>query len=150
MKIPARPPIGHVVAYEYLWSSKAGKRQDGAKTYPTALILSTRDELGSTLVYALGISHMRPPDGRRALDVPAKLRRHIGLDAEPQWIYTDEVNVFVWPGPDLRPAQWISRRPVVEDTCVLGALPSDWFETVKSHFAERYRRDRMRLTKRTS
>ncbi len=150
MKIPVLPPVGHVVAYEYLWSSKARKRQDGEKVYPTALILSTRDELGSTVAYALGISHMPPREGRRALEVPAKLRRHIGLDAEPQWIYTDEVNVFVWPGPDLRPAQWISQRPIVEDTCVLGALPQDWFDQVKNHFLESYKLDRMRLTKRTS
>jgi hypothetical protein len=149
MKIPALPPIGHVVAYEYLWASKARTRQDGEKVYPTALILSTRDELGSTFVYALGISHMRPPEGRRALEVPAKLRHHIGLDARPQWIYTDEVNAFVWPGPDLRPAQWISQRRIVGDTCVLGALPEDWFNLVKNHFHESYRLDRMRLTKRT-
>jgi hypothetical protein len=149
MKIPARPPVGHVVAYEYLWSSKARKRQDGEKVYPTALILSKRDELGSTIVYALGISHMRPQEGRRALEVPLKLRRYIGLDAQPQWIYTDEVNVFVWPGPDLRPAQWISQRPIVEDTCLLGALPEDWFDLVKKHFAESYDLNRLRLTKRT-
>jgi hypothetical protein len=54
MKIPARPPVGHVVAYVYLWSSKARKRRDGEKVYTTALILSKRDELGSTIVDALG------------------------------------------------------------------------------------------------
>lgn len=148
MKIPAVPPVGHVVAYEYLWSSKAGKRQDGEKVYPTALILAARDELGATIVYALGISHMTPPEGRRALEVPPKLRRHLGLDARAQWIYTDEINVFVWPGPDLRPAQWISRKPIVENTCVLGALPQDWFEQVKSHFLESYKLDRVRPVKR--
>jgi hypothetical protein len=66
MKIPAEPPIGYVVAHEYLWSSKAKQRQDGEKTYPTALLLAKKDEFGATIVYALGISHMAPPDGRRA------------------------------------------------------------------------------------
>jgi len=149
MKIPAEPPIGHVVAYEYLWSSKAGRRQDGEKTYPTALLLAKKDEFGSTIVYALGISHMKPQAGRRALQVPEKLCRHIGLDDRPQWIYTDELNLFVWPGPDLRPAQWISRKRLVENTCVLGALPRDWFELVKQHFAESYRLRQLTPTKRT-
>ncbi len=149
MKIPAAPPIGHIVAYEYLWQSKASKREDGEKTYPTALLMGKRAEAGgSTLVYALGISHMKPPADRRALEVPAKLRRWIGLDDQPQWIYTDEVNVFVWPGPDLRPAQWISQRPLVEDTCVLGPLPSDWFADVQRHFYESYQMKSMRIVKR--
>jgi hypothetical protein len=150
MKIPAKPPIGHVIAYEYLWSSKARRREDGEKTYPAALILAKNDEFGSTLVYALGISHMRPPYGRRAMEVPPGLRRHLGLDAEPQWLYTDEVNVFVWPGPDLRPAEWISRKSFVEDSCVLGPLPGDWFAEVKRHVAESYRLKHLSITKRTS
>lgn len=150
MKIPPRPPIGHVVAYEYLWASKAGRREDGEKTYPTALILARKDDFGFVLTYALGISHMQPRAGQRALEVPAKLRRRIGLDAERQWIYTDEVNVFVWPGPDLRPARWISQHPVATDGCVLGALPVDWFEDVKRHFAESYRLRHLQITKRTT
>lgn len=150
MRIPSRPPIGHVVAYEYLWASRADRREDGEKTYPTALILAQKDDFGFLLTYALGISHMRPREGQRALEVPAKLCRHIGLDAESKWIYTDEVNVFVWPGPDLRPARRISQRRVAIDGCVLGALPVDWFEEVKRHFAESYRLRHLRITKRTT
>jgi hypothetical protein len=149
MKIPAEPPIGHVIAYEYLWSSKAKRQEDGEKTYPTALLLAKKDEFGATIVYALGISHMPPAAPRRALQVPPKLCRHIGLDDRPQWIYTDELNLFVWPGPDLRPAQWISQKRLVEDTCVLGPLPTDWFERVKQHFAESYRLRQLAVTKRS-
>lgn len=149
MKVPATPPVGHLIAYEYLWSSKARRRQDGEKVYPTALILSRQDEFGATIVYALGISHMKPQNGRRALEIPPRLRRHLGLDAEPQWIYTDEVNVFVWPGPDLRPAHWLSTRELVEDSCVIGPLPDDWFALVKRHFAESYGLKRLNVTKRT-
>jgi hypothetical protein len=149
MKIPPRAPVGRIIAYEYLWSSKDRDRQDGEKVYPTALILSKRDELGSEMVYALGISHMPPQEGRRALEIPPKLRRHLGLDDDPQWLYT-EVNVFVWPGPDLRPAQWISQRPIVGNTCVLGALPNDWFALVQKHFAESYSLNRLRLTRRST
>nr|WP_316652986.1 hypothetical protein [uncultured Gellertiella sp.] len=105
--------------------------------------------MNSTLVYALGISHMPPPEGRRALEVPAKLCRWIGLDSRPQWIYTDELNLFVWPGPDLRPASRISRREGLEATCVLGALPGDWFEEVKRHFHESYVLKRLAITKRS-
>jgi len=33
--------------------------------------------------------------------------------------------------------------------CVLGALPEDWFNLVKQHFAESYELNRLQLTKRT-
>jgi hypothetical protein len=43
------------------------------------------------------------------------VKRHLGLDDEPSWIITTEVNRFVWPGPDIR---------VVEgsDTPLYGAI----------------------------
>ncbi|WEK06193.1 MAG: hypothetical protein P0Y65_08085 [Candidatus Devosia phytovorans] len=81
--------------------------------------------------------------------MPAKLARHLGLDDGPKWIYCDELNVFAWPGPDLRPAEHLSSRPLATDTCVIGALPVDWFETVKSEIAAARHDDRIRVTKRT-
>jgi len=78
------------------------------------------------------------------------LRRWIGLDDRPQWIYTDEVNVFVWPGPDLRPASYITRRPVSAETCILGPLPDDWFAEVQRHFRQSYEMRVVNVVKRTT
>ena len=36
MHIPDEPPIGNLVAYEYLWLSQENTRDDGAKVYPVA------------------------------------------------------------------------------------------------------------------
>ena len=36
MYIPDEPPIGNLVAYEYLWLSQENTREDGAKVYPVA------------------------------------------------------------------------------------------------------------------
>ena len=33
-------------------------------------------------------------------EVPRKLKRHLGLDEEPYWICTDQINEFTWPGPE--------------------------------------------------
>lgn len=149
MRIPARPPIGHLIAYEYLWRSKAHQREDGAKIYPTAIVLA-RDDLGPTsIAYALGISHMRPPPNRRALEVPGKLKRHLGLDGEPSWAYTDEVNVFAWPGPDLRLAKSLSTLPNLKDDCVIGRLPDDWFARLIADVGESYRQAVMRVVRRS-
>ena len=83
------------------------------------------------------------------MQVPPKLKRYLGLDDEPSWIYTDQLNIFVWPGPDLRPGEWLSTRPAASGTCVISPLPTDWFEEVKEHLAESYRLRMVETVKRT-
>jgi hypothetical protein len=149
LKVPSAPPVGSVIGYEYLWQSQRRDREDGAKTYPAAVILSISREGNGDLAYVLGISHSPPVEGQRAMLVPAKLKRHLGLDAQPSWIYTDQLNVFVWPGPDLRPASHISSKAGGDNTCVIGALPEDWFDLVKLHLGESRRQARLAGIKRT-
>ncbi|WP_201859380.1 plasmid maintenance toxin (PemK-like) [Microvirga soli] len=150
MRIPAKPPVGHVIAYEYLWLSQKDDREDGAKVYPTAIVVAREDRGPIPLAYALGISHKPPAEGERALEVPPKLKRHLGLDDGPSWIYTDQVNVFAWPGPDIRPAEYLSSLPRAQGTCVVGALPSDWFALVLQHLDEGYRLHLVKAVPRTA
>lgn len=49
------------------------------------------------------ITHSRPDDVDAAVELPAAVKRRLGLDENPSWIVTGELNSFVWPGPDLRP-----------------------------------------------
>lgn len=149
MEIPADPPVGHVIAYEYLRHAQEHVREDGEKVYPTAIILARRDAGPTPLAYAVGISHKPPQEQERALAVPRKLKRWLGLDEEPMWVYTDRVNIFVWPGPDLRPGEWLSRLPTARDSCVIGPLPADWFDTVVAHVAASYALRKVRTVRRT-
>lgn len=149
MQIPKEPPVGHVIAYEYLWLSQSAGREDGAKTYPCAVIMA-REIVGPVkLAFVLGISHKPPLDRERALPVPPKLKKFLGLDDEPSWIYTDQLNVFTWPGPDLCPGDRISTRPSAKDNAVIGPLPTDWFEMLKSHLIESQQLEALTPIKRT-
>ncbi|MGB3335846.1 MAG: plasmid maintenance toxin (PemK-like) [Devosia sp.] len=150
MKIPSVPPVGHVIAYEYLWASQADLREDGGKVYPCAVVMAVDTEGPHSIAYVLGISHSPPQKGQRAIEVPPKLKKHLRLDQKPSWIYTGELNVFAWPGPDLRPGEYLSTRPAAVDTCVVGLLPSDWFEEVKAHVLESQRLQVLEATKRTA
>jgi hypothetical protein len=38
-----------------------------------------------------------------AIEIPAIVKRGLGLDADRSWIVLSEWNEFTWPGPDLRP-----------------------------------------------
>ena len=149
MRIPSKPPVGHVIAYEYLWGSQKATRSDGGKVYPCAIIMAVQVESDHPITYVLGMSHTPPRSGRRAVEVPLKLKRHLGLDELPAWVYTDEVNVFGWPGPDLRPAEYLSTRPGSGGGCVIGQLPTDWFEMLKAEVAESRRLAVLSLAKRT-
>ena len=99
MHIPDEPPIGNLVAYEYLWLSQENTREDGAKVYPVALIFAKKIIASVTLAYALGMSHRSPDASEKAIVVPKKLKRHLGLDEDPSWIYTDQLTSSPGPAP---------------------------------------------------
>jgi hypothetical protein len=135
---PRLAPIGNLIAYEYLWHSQR-----------VALIFAKRTVLGNTFAYAVAISHKPPSATERAIEVPRKLKRHLGLDEEPSWIYTDQVNEFTWPGPDLRPADRLSSLPRARGACVIGPLPKDWFASLKAEIIQSLRLGRTRIVRRT-
>jgi hypothetical protein len=149
MRIPDEPPIGNLVAYEYLWLSQARVREDGAKVYPVALIFAKKIIASVTLAYAVGMSHSPPDVSESAIQVPTKLKRHLGLDENPSWIYTDQLNEFAWSGPDLRPAEWLSNLPSARNSCVIGALPTNWFALVKEDVVKNLRQQRAHIIRRT-
>jgi hypothetical protein len=48
------------------------------------------------------ITHTVPRDPDLAVEIPAKVKRHLSLDDRRSWIVLDEFNEFAWPGFDLR------------------------------------------------
>jgi hypothetical protein len=59
-------------------------------------------ENGDTLVRVAPITHSEPEDDALAIEIPAPVKRHLGLDSERFWVILDEMNEFVWPGFDIR------------------------------------------------
>lgn len=113
------PTPGLVVSYAYLWNSEArAGREEGAKDRPCVIILSVQDIDGERVVHVAPITHSAPRAPGEAVELPAATKARLGLDHQPSWIVTTELNRFTWPGPDLRP---ISRdRP---DTFAFGSVP---------------------------
>lgn len=63
------------------------------------------------------MTHSRPEREAAAIEMPANVKRDLGLDRDRSWIVTTEVNRFAWPGPDL--------RPLPHGDPLYGAVP-DW------------------------
>jgi hypothetical protein len=71
------------------------------------------------------------------LELPAKVKRHLGLDESPSWFILDEVNQFTWPGFDLRPV------PHQAGTVVYGFIPPRLFQLAKAKLLEAQARRRV-------
>jgi hypothetical protein len=90
------------------------------------VIAVRRDSDARFRVRVLPMTHT-PPHPDRAVALPPKVMRHLGLEEEASWIVLDEANDFVWPGVDLRP---ISRaRPGLWS---YGVLPQEVFVEIQA------------------
>jgi mRNA-degrading endonuclease toxin of MazEF toxin-antitoxin module len=117
------PQLGLVISYGYLWHREYRKgTEEGRKSRPCVIILSkTITANGDTVVRVAPITHSQPEDLSLAIEIPAAVKRHLGLEDDRSWIILDELNVFTWPGFDVRP---ITKGP---GRMAYGFLPPAFF-----------------------
>lgn len=103
MSLP-EPETGLVIHYAYLWRSEAEKgAEESRKDRPCAVVVARRIESNATIgVMVAPITHSAPIENPTALEIPLDVKRRLGLDDARSWIITHEMNIFIWPGPDLR------------------------------------------------
>ncbi len=139
------PRAGLVIRYSYLWHSEAAAgREEGVKDRPCAIVLAVENEGGDTVVYVLPVTHSPPTAPDDAVELPQATKVRLGLDSEASWIVVNEVNSFVWPGPDLRP---LPGNPPASSA--YGMLPGAVFTVVRMRFMNRLRDRRAGMVKRT-
>jgi len=128
------PEASLVIHYSYLWHREhvAGQDED-RKDRPSVIVLSVeRASDGASVVTVLPITHMPPRGPATAVEIPAAVKRHLGLDDLPSWIVVEEGDRIVWPGYDLRPVPNTNRY-------VYGFLPPRFFAAVQNAFVALYR-----------
>lgn len=142
---PALPHAGLVIRYAYLWSREAALgRDEGVKDRPCAVLLAAQTRDGRTAVTVLPVTHTLPTDPAHAVEIPAKVKRRLGLDGDRSWIVLTEVNQFFWPGPDLRPVAGDESGGVA-----YGELPGDLYRQVRDRWLTLYDRGLMKQVART-
>lgn len=132
------PRPGLVIRYAYLWRDEAARGREEGKDRPCAVVLTTKSEVGRLRVYVVPVTHNPPDNPKHAIEIPAETKRRLGLDDLPSWIKTTELNVFTWPGPDLRPVggSGQARR------FTYGLLPRNLMEDLLANVRERAREGR--------
>jgi hypothetical protein len=138
------PEPGLVIRYGYLWHSDYEQgREEGDKNRPCAIILTSIDEGGKTVVTVLPVTHSRPRNEQDAVEIPRVIKQRLGLDDDSSWIVVDEMNRFVWPGPDVRPV------PAEPGRFDYGLLPPGLFRTIRDRFLAAARAQRSQIVPRT-
>jgi hypothetical protein len=104
MALP-EPECGLVISYAYLWRHESETGQtEGRKDRPCAIVLAVAATADDPVTVTVSpITHTAPRDPDLAIEIPPKVKRHLGLDEGRSWIVLDEFNEFSWPGFDLRP-----------------------------------------------
>ena len=142
MPIPTPEP-GLVVSYAYLWhyEYEAGQ-EEGRKDRPSVIVLAVERQADNTaIVTVLPITHTPPALPASAVEIPAAVKRHLGLDNHRSWIVVAEGNEFDWPGYDLRKIGGGDRYDY-------GFLPPRFFNQVRNAFVAWHRAHKARLTSR--
>jgi PemK-like, MazF-like toxin of type II toxin-antitoxin system len=144
MDIPTPVP-GLVIRYAYLWADEhdAG-REEGAKDRPAAVVVAHTDRNGQLVVVVLPVTHSAPNDPTEAIEIPPDTKCRLGLDGERSWIVLTEMNVFLWPGPDVRPVPGKGTSSIS-----YGQLPGNFFHAVRSRLAARQAAGVLRRVPRT-
>ena len=106
------------------------------------MVVARIEQKSGTLVMVAPVTHTPPETNREAIEIPANVKRRLGLDPDPSWVVVTELNRFIWPGPDVRPVPG-SNAPFYD------ALPDWLFERVRSAILEHSTRHRLKIVKRT-
>lgn len=143
MSLP-EPRPGLVISYAYLWLKEHRRgTEEGAKDRPCAIVAARQVIAGRDVVTVVPVTHSPPSDATDAIEIPAALKAHLGLDGQPSWIVITETNDFLWPGPDLRPVP--GKHP---PRYAYGMLPPRFFAHLRDRILQAHQRRQLdRITR---
>jgi hypothetical protein len=144
MRVPARNVSASTVALAVApLPVQVTKRRMRPKDRPAAIVALLRGDDGRDEVVVFPVTSSHPTDAAAGVEIPAATRDRLGLQDGPCWVIVTEVNIFVWPGPDLR-------RPENANDCfVYGSLPHALMLRIKQSFAAWRTRGRVRAIRRS-
>lgn len=124
------PRPGLVVRYDYLWTRDAAAGRHQGKDRPACIVAAIDDATRARYVVLLPITHRAPSHGAVGIEIPAKVKRALGLDDAPSWVIVSEHNVDEWPNGGLSPV------PGESDRFAYGFVPPGLFARIKAAFLE--------------
>jgi hypothetical protein len=137
------PEVGLVISYAYVWRHEYERgNEDGKKNRPCVIVLAVENEALGVRVTVAPITHQKPSGDAVGVEIPLRVKQHLGLDEDASWVIVSEVNQFTWPGYDVRP---ISGG---RGTYAYGFIPPRLFASIKSAMFDVIVARRMKTTPR--
>lgn len=128
-----------------MWAHEADAgRDEGTKERPVVVVVAVRKRSHGSELLVVPVATRSPQPDTAAVEMPPRVREHLGLGNDRCWIVCDELNRFAWPGPDIRPAP--GKREI---SPFYGKIPGKLLEQVRTKLAEVAQKGRMQVTKRT-
>lgn len=114
------------------------------KDRPCAVVLTAKREGDKTIVAVAPITHTQPQDPKAAVEIPAATKERLRLDDARSWIVTNEINIFTWPGVDLRP---VNSRDQAQGFAY-GPLPEQLANSIIDDVKEQRRLGQLKMVRR--
>jgi hypothetical protein len=132
-----------IVRYDYVWHRRHQEGADTAnKERPACVAVILEAAAERPLIMLLPITHTSPGPDEAGIELPARVKQHLGLDPEPSWVIVSECNLDGWPSPDLR------QVPGQAGRFHYGHLPPRLFMTIRDAFVANYRARRVSVVRR--
>lgn len=136
------PEPADVISYAYLWAREHDSGiEEGLKDRPVVVVVAQIVTGDRTELLVAPLTHSAPAAGEGVL-IPGRDKRRLGLDHDPSWAVTTEMNRFIWPGPDVRV---ISSG----DTPLYGPIPASLYNAIRDEIQRNAGEGRVRMPKRT-
>jgi hypothetical protein len=127
MPLP-KPEPGLVIHYEYLWRHEYQRGEiEGRKLRPCAIVVAVHNGDGELEAVVAPITHLEPIAPAEGVEIPLRVKRHLGLDEKRSWIIVTDLNAFFWPGADIHHVPGAA-----PGTFAYGFLPPILFERVRA------------------
>ncbi len=137
------PEVGLVISYSYLWRYEhQSGAEEGRKNRPCVIVIAVEKQDANIVVTVVPITHLKPKGDSLGIEMPPRVKQHLGLDSEKSWVIISEANQFIWPGYDLRPI------PGSKTEFSYGFLPPKLFEQIKSEMLKLIIKRRTNITPR--
>jgi hypothetical protein len=139
------PEPADVLSYAYLWHREAiAGQEEGLKDRPVVVVVAQQIVRGRIQLVVVPVTHSPPQRAEDAVEIPANVKKQLGLDADRSWVVTDEINLFIWPGPDVRPT-----KEGRDGSPIYGAVPPQLLEMIKASLLGHAEKRRLKTTTRT-
>ena len=108
------------------------------------VVVAVQKRQHGTQLLVVPVTTRPPRPGDSSVEMPPRVRAHLGLGEERCWIVTDEYNLFIWPGPDIRP---VRNSGMIDPR--YGSIPARLFDEVRARIEQAAKAGKLKETKRT-